>query len=65
MNAVNGEIPQGYLLDPRLFSFYVNDLPEQINEGELALYADDTTLFYIGSSVDSVCNALNRFLGDI
>ena len=28
------------------------------------MYADDTTLFYIGPSVDVVCDALNRILGD-
>ena len=65
LNAVNCRIPQGFLLGPRLFSLYVNDLPDKIREGELDLYADDTTLFYIGPSVDTVCSALNRILVDI
>ena len=56
-------IPQGSLLGQRLFSF--NDLPDQIKEGEIDMYADDTTLFYIGPSVDVVCDALNRILGDV
>ena len=60
-----GILPQGLLLGPRLFSFYVNDLPDQINEGEIDMYADKTTLFYIGSSVYAVCNGLNRILGDV
>ena len=29
------------------------------------MYADDTTLFYIGSSVDAVCDGLNPILGDV
>ena len=29
------------------------------------MYADDTTLFYIGPSVDAVCDGLNRILGDV
>ena len=29
------------------------------------MYADDTTLVYIGPSVDVVCDALNRVLGDV
>ena len=29
------------------------------------MYADDTTVFYIGPSVDVVCDALNRILGDV
>ena len=65
LNAVNCGIPQGSLLGPRLFSFYVNDLPDQIKEGEIDMYADDTTLFYIGPSVDAVCDGLNRTLGDV
>ena len=65
LNDVTCGIPQGSLLGPRLFSFYVNDLPDQIKEGEIDMYADDTTLFYIGPSVDLVCDALNRILGDV
>ena len=63
LNAVKCGIPQGSLLGRRLFSF--NDLPDQIKEGEIDMYADDTTLFYIGPSVDVVCDALNRVLGDV
>ena len=32
-----------------------NDLPDQIKAGEIDMYADDKTLFYIGPSVDVVC----------
>ena len=42
-----------------------NDLPDQIKEGEIDMYTDDTTLFYIGPSVDVVRDALNRKLGDV
>ena len=65
LNAVKCSIPQGSLLGPRLFSFYVNDLPDQIKEGEIDMYAHDTTLFHTGPSVDVVCDALNRILGDV
>ena len=63
LNAVKCGIPQGSLLGPRLFSF--SDLPDRIKEGEIDMYADDTTLFYRGPSVDVVCDALNRILGDV
>lgn len=49
----------------RLFSFYTNDLPDAINEGELDMYADDTTLFCIGQSFDSVTDTLNHTLTDV
>ena len=47
-------IPPGY-----------NDLPNQIKQRQIDMYADNTTLFYIGPSVDVVCDALNRILGDV
>jgi len=37
-------VPQGALLRPRLFTYYINDLSNSITEGNLELYADDTTL---------------------
>ena len=40
--AVKCGIPQGFLLGPRLFSFY--DSPDQINEEEIDMYADDTNI---------------------
>ena len=43
----------------------VNDLPDQVKEGGIDMYADDTTLFYIGSSVHAACDGLNRILGDV
>ena len=43
----------------------LTNLPDQIKEGEIDMYADYTTLFYIGPSVDVVCDALNRILGDV
>ena len=44
-------VPQGSLLGPRLFTIYVNDLPEASTSGHIQMYADDTTIYYIGKEV--------------
>ena len=40
-------IPQGSVLGPMLFVFYINDLPDNI-QSDVLLFADDTKLFSIG-----------------
>ena len=57
-------IPQGSVLGPILFSVFCNDLPEIIfdNEGELEMFADDTTIYVIGSNPDSVASTLSTIL---
>ena len=41
---VNAGIPQESILAPTLFMLYINDLPEDVI-CNIAIYADDTTLF--------------------
>ena len=37
-------VPQGSLLGPRLFTIYVDDLPDNVSEGWVFMFADDTML---------------------
>lgn len=56
-------VPQGSLLGPRpqsMFSIYVSDFPKSISQGELHLYAEDTTAYVVGESPDNVLTKLNR-----
>ena len=43
----------------------VNDFPENITEGELQLYADNTTAYVIGDNSDDVIIKLNRLFEEI
>ena len=58
---------QGSLLGPRFFSNYVNNLPDAVTEGELAMYADDMTLSVVVDNVELevVIDKLNKALASI
>lgn len=56
---------QGSLLGPRIFSIYLNNPPDCVSEGEVHLYADDTTAYVIGDSVDEVTLNFNQMSDEI
>ena len=43
-NTITYGAPQGSILGLKLFSIFVNDLPESITSGDLFMFADDTTI---------------------
>lgn len=58
LQPVKYGVPQGSILGPRLFSIYVNDLPESISYGDLYMFADDTTVYTIGRDTDMIISSL-------
>jgi len=53
------------VLGPTLFTLFTNDLPSCIKSGDAFMYADDTTVFCIGSSQDVACTLLNYALEEL
>ena len=47
-------MPQSSLLGPRLFKFYVNDLPNSVESGEVDMFTDATEVCCVGKTVDEV-----------
>lgn len=55
-------VPQGSILGPLMFIIYINGINNLGLSGNLTLYADDTCLFYFGSSMDYIISKAQRDL---
>ena len=58
-------IPQGSVLGPTLFALYNNDLQSAVQSSTVFVYADDTTVYCIGDTVDNTVTSLNKALSEL
>ena len=55
-------VPHGSCLGLLLFLVHVNDLPYCLKTSDVAMYADDTTIYYSSPSIDNINAVINTDL---
>lgn len=57
--------PQGGVICPKLFKFYLYGISPPPNAIEIVTFADECTIMELDSGVDDVCVRLNTYLAEL
>ena len=60
MGKVLNGVSQGSILGPLLFSIFLNDIFLSLQKREIAIYADDSTLYTSDKSISNIINYLSH-----
>ncbi|GBP87555.1 RNA-directed DNA polymerase from mobile element jockey [Eumeta japonica] len=65
MRPIRAGVPQGSMLSPLLYSSHINDIPRPSRCVQLALFADDTTLFLRSICLRNILPRLQRAIYEL
>ena len=65
MEVIKCGVPEGSILGPLLFLFYINDLATVSNAHFTILFPDDTNIFITGKGIEEMCTDMNDELDKI
>ena len=57
---ITSDVLQGSILGPLFFNIYLNDIFYFVNKCDIINYADDTTPYAVGTTMDTLLNSLKK-----